>query len=201
MSATRQQLLSRHIQLVTIDAKDSATYDITGPALQQAVAVAREARLQSGALLVQCWGGCNRAPGIAVGLLMCLDHMDVVAACNRVAQVRGEVLTNHAFRLQLVQAAMRMGLLPDFRLRDGLPATEPAQRTWDTKDPEELLELLWASRARGTGLEQTDETGRAFGAYLQQAVASKNWTEHGRLMRRLTVMRGLLAASNTTTGV
>lgn len=196
MTKTRQQLQLRCIKFITIDAKDSDTYAITGAALEQAAAVAVEARRQAGKMLVQCWGGCNRAPAIAVGLLMCIDRMDVVTACQRVTQVRGTVLTNHSFRLQLVRAAASMGLLPDVGIRAGPSASDPAKGAWDTNVPEELLELLWASQARGTGLEQADAAGKPFGVYLLEAVAEKDWPRHQRLMRRLAMMRGLLGAGS-----
>ena len=146
-------------------------------------------------MLVQCWGGVNRAPSLAVALLTWVQHVHVVSAVEMVMAVRGEILTNRSFRAQLIQEAMEHDLLPDYGLRTRFVRTEIGPHTWETHVPEELLELVWVSVARGTGLRQPDAVGKNLWTYIREAAGRRKWPEHARLLRRLTLLRGLIRAA------
>ena len=181
--ANRSQLAVRHVEMAEIRANDSPSYQILDRHLEQSLEVATRARNVNGAVLVQCWGGCNRAPSIAVALLMKLDRAPLLSACQQVQEVRGEILTNRGFRRQLLQLAVQDALLPC----PGLCNAE-GPYTWDTGEPEELVLLLWFALLKGTGLAHLDSSGRSAGDYLTEAAARRSWRQHGRLVRRLMVL-------------
>lgn len=186
--ANRIQLAVRNVEMTEIRAHDSPSYQILDRHLDQTLEVATRARNVNGAVLVQCWGGCNRAPSIAVALLMKLDRAQLLSACQQVQQVRGEILTNRGFRRQLLQLAVRDELLPCLGL-----CNAQGPYTWDTREPEELVHLLWFAALNGFGLAQLDSSGRSAGDYLMEAAARRNWAQHSRLVRRWMVLGLFLA--------
>jgi protein-tyrosine phosphatase len=106
-------LEERGIILIKKDADDSDRFHVLQEELlSDALSTASQAKEQDGALLVQCWGGCNRAPSLAVALLMFEENMDVVEAAAHVMARRGAVLTNRSFRRRLVTLAYRENSRP-----------------------------------------------------------------------------------------
>jgi hypothetical protein len=186
------RLRHRRIAFTELWASDDPAYDILGVDLVRARRVATEVREASGALLVQCWGGCNRAPTVGTALLMLLDRMAIVDACRSVQAVRGEVLTNRGFRRQLLQVAAREALLQE----NTLPIQFPCGGTyrWDTDDIEEFLHLLHVSIVAGSHLSFPDSTGNSFGERLNELAENPALADrHTTLVRRWVLAKLLLS--------
>jgi hypothetical protein len=190
----RDQLGSRRIAFTVLPACDSPSYNILSEHLREAEQVALAAREVSGAVLVQCWGGCNRAPTVGTALLMCLERRPLVDACGAVQAVRGEILTNQSFRRQLLQLAVEEGLLEEETLPAQLPCDRGRSYRWDTDVVEEFLHLLHVSIVTGDRLSYRDSTGKSFGQHL----ADMAWKpglrhRHTTLVRRWVLAKLLLS--------
>lgn len=192
---TRAALAAQRVVFQHVAACDSASYNITGEALTLGERMARDAVEVGGALLVQCWGGVNRAPAIAVALLMRMEAVDVVAACVRVSAARGEILTNRTFRRQLLQEAVRAHVLPQHPFHVGSCDHARGPYRWDAQSPEELLCLLWFAASQGTGMDCPDVTGASFSDHLMDRSSRRQWSEHSGLMRRLILIQGMLGTT------
>jgi hypothetical protein len=182
----------RGIEFTVLPACDDPSYRILGADLETARRVATEAREASGALMVQCWGGCNRAPTVGMALLMLLDGMPLVHACASVRAVRGEVLTNKGFRRQLLQLAEDQGLLQELTLPKQLPCGHGRRYRWDSEVVEDFLHLLHVCIVDSRGLMYPDSTGKTLGAYLDDIAAQHLWHRHSTLVRRWMLVKVLL---------
>ena len=97
----RRQLAQQASELVVLDMGDDATQQLADVALRQACECARKVRSNGGAVLVACWGGHNRAPSMAVALLLMERKLRLTEAVADVVRCRGGVLSNDSFRRQL----------------------------------------------------------------------------------------------------
>jgi protein-tyrosine phosphatase len=187
----REQLGSRQIAYAALPARDDPAYLILHEHLESARRVALAAREAGGAVLVQCWGGCNRALAVGTALLMSLDKLPLVDACRAVQGVRGEVLTNKGFRRQLLQLAAVEGLLQETTLPRQLPCGHGGRYRWDTEGIEDFLHLLHVAICSGNGLFYRDGTGERFGDHLNCVADQRLWHRHATLVRRW-VLTGML---------
>ena len=55
---------------------------------------------------MNCYGGANRSAAIVVAWLLVREGVSLRETMHRVAALRGQVLTNHMFRLQLLRLSM-----------------------------------------------------------------------------------------------
>ena len=190
----RSHLEERGIILIKKDADDSDRFNVLQEELLSgALSMASQAKEQDGALLVQCWGGCNRAPSLAVALLMLQEGMDVVQAAARVMAHRGAILTNRSFRRRLVTLAYHENRLPACLERMDEPQAMPSVYRWDTASVEELLVLAYlATRAKYFG-SFYDGNMRPLHAYIRDAYMSRQWGEVQRLQQRRQLLSSLLA--------
>ena len=190
----RDQLGCRDIAFTVLPACDSPCYKILSGHLEEAQQVAEAAREVHGAVLVQCWGGCNRAPTVGTALLMRLEKTQLVDACGAVQAVRGEVLTNKGFRRQLLQLAVEEGLLEDETLPAQLPCGHGRPYRWDTDVVEEFLHLLHVSIVAGDRLSYRDSTGKSFGQHLAEVAWKPSLRHrHTKLVRRWVLAKLLLS--------
>jgi hypothetical protein len=91
---------------------------------------------------------------------------------------------------------MEHDLLPDYGLRSQICKDRDRARVPGRHSvPEELLELVWVSVARGTGLRQPDAAGKNLWTYIREAAGRRKWPGHARFLRRLTLLRGLIRAA------
>ena len=186
----RQQLADQRVDFRSRRAHDSDNYNILAEDLTEARSMASDARSQGGALLVQCWGGCNRAPSIAVALLMLEAKLNLVEACLQVMRNRGEILTNRAFRRQLVKLAAQEDCLPWYGDWWDVPQQEPGVYRWDTSSAEELLTLCYVATRAGMYSDYLDSALRTLSACVAGATASRQWEQ----LRMLVERRFLLAS-------
>ena len=168
----------------TRDADDSDDYDILGEDLTEALSMASDARDRGGALLVNCWGGCNRAPSIAVAVLTLESDLDIAQACAQVMSQRGSILSNRSFRRRLVALAHR-----NMRLPLSLGPVDIAQSVsgpyrWDALSVEELLILCFMATRAERYFEFPDNTGRTFAVFIADATASRRWSQLVMLQQR-----------------
>lgn len=196
----REQLGSRQIAYAALPARDDPAYLILNEHLESARRVALAAREVGGAVLVQCWGGCNRALAVGTALLMSLDKLPLVDACRAVQGVRGEVLTNKGFRRQLLQLAAVEGLLQETTLPRQLPCGHGGRYRWDTEGIEDFLHLLHVAICSGSGLFYRDGTGERFGDHLDCVADQRLWHRHATLVRRWVLTGMLLHQLGRTLG-
>lgn len=91
--------------MILLPADDDSRCDICGDVLVKCRAPVRKALAERRSVLVVCWGGHNRAPAIAVGLLMIFEDLRLSEAVADVVRCRGRVLSNVTFRRQLATLA------------------------------------------------------------------------------------------------
>jgi hypothetical protein len=180
------------VEFLLFSARDDDAYPILDECLASAAEAAHRARDQRGAVLVQCWGGCNRAPCLAVALLMQLDRLPLLSACEKVQAVRGHVLSNRAFRRQLLQLADAAHLLPDQDWDMSVASFAGEPLSWQTPCPDALLLLLAGACCRGSDLAQVDADGQTLNNLMANAAADCDWQEFNRLGRRWVLLRCLL---------
>lgn len=180
----REKLSARGIRLDVVDALDSYGFDIVRCCREVTAKVGSEAVAGgAGIVLVNCYGGVNRAGAASVMMLMLAEKLSLLEAASQVVQARGTVLTNLCFRRQLVQLASELGLLSessrlaplDFvsvdRQRPAGVGDAPlcavqsdrgieVPCSWNThKDPTILLKLLSVAVALGVGERLQDKKG------------------------------------------
>jgi hypothetical protein len=174
------------------EADDSDTYDILEEDFPEARSMASKAKEQGGALLVQCWGGCNRAPSLAVALLMLEENMDVVEAAAHVMARRGAILTNRSFRRRLVTLAYHKNCLPLCLETVDSPRAVPSVYRWDTLSVEELLILAYLATRTRYYSSYYDSNMRSLQAYIADAHMSRQWEQVQRLHQRRQLLSSML---------
>lgn len=92
------------IDFQALPAEDNRDFDIVGKTLPRAFDFISTQQRQGCRVLVCCYGGINRSAAVVVGFLALQQGMRLVEAVEMAMQQRGTILTNRAFRLQLVQA-------------------------------------------------------------------------------------------------
>jgi len=188
----RQNLANRGVHFKTRNADDSDEYDILGEDLSVAMAMASEARDRGGALLVNCWGGCNRAPSIAVAVLMLNSRLDIVQACVRVMSHRGAILSNRSFRRRLVRLAHRKMRLPLSPGALDLPHVVSGAYRWDTPSVEELLVLCFMATRAGRYFSFPDSTRRTLADHIADARAAQRWSQLLVLQQRKCLLSHIM---------
>ena len=188
----RQNLANRGVHFKTRNADDSGHYDILGEDLSVAMGMASEARDQGGALLVNCWGGCNRAPSIAVAVLMLNSRLDIVQACVRVMSRRGAILSNRSFRRRLVMLAHRKMRLPLSLGTPDVPQGVSGAYRWDTSSVEELLILCFMATRAGRNFSFPDSTRRTLADHIADARAAQRWSQLLVLQQRKCLLSHIM---------
>lgn len=98
------------ITLIHIPADDSIEFDIVREVcLDGGCLKMIDERLRTGSVLVNCFGGCNRSGAVVVAYLNIIVGMPLLEAFRTANSRRGCILTNYAFRRQLVDAAIELG--------------------------------------------------------------------------------------------
>ena len=90
---------------ILLPASDDNRCDLCGDILNRCREPVRTALAEHRCVLVACWGGRNRAPAVAIGLLMIFDGLRLTEAVSDVVRCRGRVLSNMTFRRQLATLA------------------------------------------------------------------------------------------------
>lgn len=93
------------VQFVSIDASDdwSGDYDILANAWPRARQQITIWKAEGRRVLVTCYGGVNRSSAIVVAWLLTEEAYSFRNAMHRVTAVRGTILNNPMFRLQLLR--------------------------------------------------------------------------------------------------
>ena len=140
-----------------VDAQDDVRYAMLANHWEEAWAFIESARRAGGVCLLHCMSGVNRSGIIAVAALMESTRMPLLDAIGRCKASRGCLLTNTAFREQLVHFARDRGLLgelpreppPASRQNEVVPAHLRAARPEVTGRLDRLrTDLLVGPRAR-----------------------------------------------------
>jgi protein-tyrosine phosphatase len=79
-----------------------------GDVLRRCMGPVHTARARDRGVLLVCWDGHNRAPAIAIGLLMVFDGLRLTEAAADVVRYRGRVLSDVAIRRQLAVLACQL---------------------------------------------------------------------------------------------
>jgi protein-tyrosine phosphatase len=191
-ASPRQCFADRGVIFNTREADHSDTYDVLTEDLPEACTLAQQAMAQHGALLIQCWGGCNRAPSLAVALLMLETELDVVQAAAHVMARRGAILTNRTFRRRLVTLAYEENRLLQCLETVDTPLPIASVYRWDTSSVEELLILAYlATRARYYA-SFYDGDRRSLQAYIADAHVSRQSEQVQWLHQRHRLLSSLL---------
>jgi hypothetical protein len=150
---------------------------------------------KSGCALVHCWAGINRSAAVAVALLMLLERCPLLSAIAAVVRVRGLVLQNKSFRLQLVRLAKSEGLLgPPLNEANDIGAgllPEVAMCSWKTQDGTKLLTLVALAAKTGLGEELLDSWGYALRDWKERKAQDKVFKEF--IDKRAQAVRSLLS--------
>ena len=98
-------LLAKGIELSSLRAEDdmSGDYNIISeiwPTARKTIASWKDKKKN---ILVNCWGGINRSSAIVIAWLLMEENYTFYQAMYRITELRGTVLTNQMFRLQLLK--------------------------------------------------------------------------------------------------
>lgn len=96
-----------------VDAEDRLRFDIVGSCWEAAEAFIARCRREGRRVLVHCKAGHNRSACLVVCWLMAHEGMTLLAAVEHAQRLRGTILSNHGFRLQLVRFALARGKMGD----------------------------------------------------------------------------------------
>ncbi len=98
-------LKANKIELQSLEAEDdkSGNYDIVREVWPQAVRHISRWSNSNQKVLVNCYGGVNRSAAIVVAWLISMERLSLCDAIHRCTAVRGTVLTNFMYRLQLLR--------------------------------------------------------------------------------------------------
>lgn len=94
-----------------VDSEDTLNFDMVGKSWPIAQAFIKKCREEGRRVLVHCRAGHNRSACICVCWLLACEGMNLLSAVQHVQQRRGSILSNHAFRLQLVRLALELDRL------------------------------------------------------------------------------------------
>ncbi|CAE7696174.1 DUSP7, partial [Symbiodinium pilosum] len=113
-------------RLVIVDAFDHPSYPIVrkdpGGPLEVALELVSWVRQRKQKLLINCWAGMNRAAAISAAVMMEVENLTLLEACEVLAAKRGRVLHNVSFRKQLLSLAVSLGLAGDLNAAASSPA-------------------------------------------------------------------------------
>merc|ERR1712113_492263 len=87
------------------------SFDIVNSCWPKVQQFLRSAHQDKQKVLVNCKAGHNRSACMCVCWLMAEEGMSLLEAVERVQALRGSILSNHAFRYQLVRLASSHGKL------------------------------------------------------------------------------------------
>lgn len=91
------------------EALDNMTYELVDndwPAVKETLQQWKQERRK---VLVNCKAGHNRSACMVVCWLIACEGMDLLSAASHVSTLRGNILSNHSFRLQLVRLILQEG--------------------------------------------------------------------------------------------
>lgn len=106
---------SQGIDFLEADSEDRLFFDIVEKSWPQAEDFLRKAHDSGQKVLVNCKAGHNRSANVCVCWLVVHEGMSLLDAVTLVVERRGNVLSNHGFRLQLVRLALRFGRVGTLR--------------------------------------------------------------------------------------
>ena len=95
-------LARRDIRQLILPASDDRGFNII-PEVEVAIEPVKSMLDKGHGVLVHCWGGVNRSTAVVVACLVASYKVPLFAAVQAAMKTRGTVLTNQAFRKQLVQ--------------------------------------------------------------------------------------------------
>ena len=113
------RLSSAGIWMLTAPAHDSWNFNVVEQVLEGGVLEFIEGRMHRGGVLVNCWGGVNRSAAVVVAFLMLKQEESLLGAFRRTMGLRGTVLTNRSFRVQLLDLALSRGCALGIALQSG----------------------------------------------------------------------------------
>ena len=110
--------LANGIELVSVRAWDdmSGDYDIISEAWPRAREQIASWKAKDAKVLVNCWGGVNRSSATIVAWLLTEEGYSLRQAMHRITTLRGTVLTNWMFRLQLLRLSRQVPSPSDARM-------------------------------------------------------------------------------------
>ena len=127
---TPVDLAGAGISYLELNGEDEEGYPMLAKHFEAASAFIRAAAAAGGRCLVHCVAGINRSGLLAVAELMMSERLEVLEALARAKRVRGLILWNESFQLQLVSLAEEHGLLgPMPQLSGTLGPPKAARRT------------------------------------------------------------------------
>lgn len=91
------------------EALDNMSYELVDndwPAVKETLQQWKQERRK---VLVNCKAGHNRSACMVVCWLIVCEGMDLLSAASHVSTLRGNILSNHSFRLQLVRLILQEG--------------------------------------------------------------------------------------------
>eukprot|EP00928_Gymnodinium_smaydae_P031830 TRINITY_DN23236_c0_g2_i1.p1 TRINITY_DN23236_c0_g2~~TRINITY_DN23236_c0_g2_i1.p1 ORF type:complete len:1239 (+),score=158.27 TRINITY_DN23236_c0_g2_i1:40-3717(+) len=98
---------SRGMEFLEVDAEDRLFFDVVERSWPAAERFLETCRAEGRRVLVACKAGHNRSAAICVCWLVLHEGLTLLDAIDHVQLMRGTVLSNHGFRLQLVRMALR----------------------------------------------------------------------------------------------
>lgn len=126
---TDLEILFSHydIEYKEADSEDRLFVDIIATSWPSAERFLQRCRDEGRKVLVNCQAGHNRSACIMICWLMARENFSLLGALEHVQRLRGTVLSNHGFRLQLVRLALQLGKLggADFQKAREEKASEP----------------------------------------------------------------------------
>lgn len=106
---------TRGVEYEEADSEDRLFFDIIEESWPKSERFLRSCRAEGRRVLVNCHAGHNRSACMVVSWLMVHEGFSLLDSLERVQTLRGTILSNHGFRLQLVRLALKMnrlGILP-----------------------------------------------------------------------------------------
>lgn len=110
--ATGSHTYDERFTYMGIDADDDPAYDLLGKHFAEASDFLCKCRAVNGCLFIHCMAGINRSGAMALAFLIA-DGMDLLSAVRHGHRVRGPILWNKGFQLQLVRFARERDMLHD----------------------------------------------------------------------------------------
>lgn len=98
------------VEYEQVELEDRLFHDIVGESWPCAERVLDKWHRDGLTVLVNCRAGHNRSACLCVCWLLVREEMDLCAAVEHVQRLRGHILSNHGFRLNLVRLAIGRGL-------------------------------------------------------------------------------------------
>ena len=122
------------IEYTEADSEDRLFFDIISSSWPSAERFLQKCRSENRKVLVNCHAGHNRSACIMICWLMVREGFSLLRALEHVQKLRGTVLSNHGFRLQLVRLALRLGCLGEEKMELEPPETSPTSPAQSNPD-------------------------------------------------------------------